>query len=45
MAVAETNKNRGRLSKIIHHWGKGINPIGGAVKERDNLRGVKVKIW
>lgn len=26
MAVAEKNKKkRGRLNKIIHHWGKGIN--------------------
>lgn len=45
MAVAEKNKKRGRLNKIIHHWGKGINLIEGPVKERDNLRGVKVKIW
>lgn len=38
-------KRRGRLNKKIHHWGKGIRLIEGPVKERDNLRGVKVKIW
>lgn len=38
-------EKRGRVNKIIHHWGKGINLIEGPVKERDNLGGVKVKIW
>lgn len=38
-------KGRERLNKKIHHWGKGIRLIEGPVKERDNLRGVKVKIW
>lgn len=45
MAAVQRNKRRGRLNKKIHHWGKGIRLIEGPVKERDNLRGVKVKIW
>lgn len=30
---------------MIHHKGKGISLIEGAVKERDNLRGGEVTIW
>lgn len=45
VAAVQRNKRRGRLNKMIHHKGKGISLIEGPVKERDNLRGVKVTIW
>lgn len=30
---------------MIHHRGKGISPIEGPIKKRDNLRGVGVTVW